>query len=77
MPDKQFRIEDILTEVQIRVPQVHRKTNLRDAVGALGGMANVEVAAAHAAMEVNHKPDAGELAEIKEAIEGRGGRVFG
>lgn len=77
MPDKQFRMEDILTEVQIRVPQVHCKTNLKDAVGVLGGMANVEVAAAYAAMEVNHNPDAVELAEIKEAIEGLGGLVFG
>lgn len=69
-----------MTEIQLQVPEVHCdhcKTSLEGAVGALDGVANVEVTVADAVIDVNYNPETVELGAIKEAIEGQGYLVFG
>jgi copper chaperone len=69
-----------MTEVQLQVPEVHCghcKSSLEGAVGALPGVARVEVAIADATIDVDFDDAQVELDRIKDAIEEQGYAVFG
>lgn len=69
-----------MTEITLQVPEVHCdhcKTSLEGAVGALGGVENVEVTVADATLDVTFDDTAVELDTIKRKIEEQGYAVFG
>ncbi len=69
-----------MTDITLQVPEVHCdhcKTSLEGAVGALGGVENVEVTVADATLDVTFDDTAVELDTIKRKIEEQGYAVFG
>lgn len=69
-----------MTEIQLQVPEVHCdhcKTSLEGAVGALSGVANVEVMVPDTLIEVRFDANAVSVDSIKKTIEEQGYAVFG
>jgi len=69
-----------MTETRLQVPEVHCdhcKTSLEGAVGALTGVANVEVVVADAMISVGFDETTVSIDSIKAAIEDQGYAVFG
>jgi copper chaperone len=69
-----------VTHIQLQVPEVHCdhcKTSLEGAVGALGGVATVEVTVSNATVDVTYDDTAVALDSIKQTIEDQGYAVFG
>lgn len=69
-----------MNQVLLQVPEVHCghcKTSLEGAVGALDGVAKVEVSVPDATIDVSYDEAAVELEAIKDAIEEQGYAVFG
>jgi len=69
-----------MTQTTLQVPEVHCdhcKTSLEGAVGALSGVANVEVSVPDATLEVAFDDASVSLATIKQTIEEQGYAVFG
>ncbi|HEX9847425.1 MAG TPA: copper ion binding protein [Acidimicrobiia bacterium] len=69
-----------MTQTTLQVPEVHCdhcKTSLEGAVGALSGVANVEVSVPDATLEVAFDDASVSLETIKQTIEEQGYAVFG
>lgn len=69
-----------MRQILLQVPEVHCdhcKTSLEGAVGALGGVDNVEVSVSDATLDVSFNEDQVDLGEIKQTIEEQGYAVFG
>ena len=69
-----------MNQVLLQVPEVHCghcKTSLEGAVGALDGVAKVEVSVPDATIDISYNEAAVELEAIKDAIEEQGYAVFG
>lgn len=69
-----------MTSTLLQVPEIHCdhcKSSLEDAVGALDGVARVEVAIADATLDVDYNEAEVGLDVIKTTIEDQGYAVFG
>jgi len=69
-----------MTNTVLQVPEIHCdhcKSSLEGAVGALDGVAKVEVAIADATLDVDYNESEVGLGAIKTAIEEQGYAVFG
>ena len=69
-----------MTQVQLQVPEVHCdhcKSSLEGAVGAMTGVATVEVTVSEAVIDVAYDESSVSLDTIKTAIEEQGYAVFG
>ena len=69
-----------MTQVLLQVPEVHCghcKSSLEGAVGALDGVAKVEVSVPDATIDVGFDEGSVDLGVIKGAIEEQGYAVFG
>lgn len=69
-----------MTEITLQVPEIHCdhcKASLEGAVGALGGVDNVEVTVADATLDVTFDNSTVGLDTIKQTIEEQGYAVFG
>jgi copper chaperone len=69
-----------VSDVVLQVPEVHCdncKISLEAAVGALGGVSEVEVFVADATISVRYDDSTVELGTIRQAIQDEGYAVFG
>jgi copper chaperone len=69
-----------VSDVVLQVPEVHCdncKISLEAAVGALGGVGEVEVFVADATISVRYDDSTVELGTIRQAIQDQGYAVFG
>lgn len=69
-----------MTEIKLQVPEVHCdhcKISLEGAVGALAGVATVEVSVPDATLDVTYDDATVDIDTIKETIEQQGYLVFG
>lgn len=75
-----FERKSMSTKTTLQVPEVHCdhcKTSLEGAVGALDGVANVEVSIPDASIDVDYNESSVSLDIIKSTIEEQGYAVFG
>ena len=69
-----------MTDIKLQVPEVHCdhcKSSLEGAVGAMPGVATVEVTVADAVIDVGFDETTVSLDSIKQTIEEQGYAVFG